>query len=139
MSAEAREELKRKERAVAEAEDGSLEQAAAQVDLGITWGQLGQAQRSVELFEKAWATRRGHLGPRSDEAITTGLNLATALRLDRQSRRAFEVAQRLLAVTPPGHPERAHVVAVYNEVKPPGFRPASGRSGGPRKARKKRR
>ena len=138
MSVEARAQLKAEEAAVAEAEPDSLEQAAAQVALGITWGRLGQPQRSVLLFEKAWTTRRKLLGPRSDEAITAGLNLATALRLDKQTRKAFEVAQRLLAVTSDSHPERAHVVAVYNEVKPPGFRSAGAAARSKKKARKRR-
>ena len=138
MSVEAREELKRQEQALAEAAEGSLEQAKAQVALGITWGQLGQARRSVGLFERAWTTRQKELGPQSDEAITTGLNLATALRLDKRPREAFEVAERLLKVTPSSHAERVHVVAVYNQVKPPGFRPAAARSA-TKKARKSRR
>lgn len=101
------------------------ERADTEVALAQVWGASGQPQRAAALFRAAYITRKKLGGPQDAGAVNAGLSAAAALRVAGQPWEAWKLAQSLEKAVAPGHAERAHVVAVYNELRPPGFRPAS--------------
>ncbi len=145
--AELRERIVALEDALAEAEDGPpLEKAEKQLALAQIWGAIGQPNRAAVLFKAAYTTKKKALGPTDPGAVNAALSAAAALRVAGETREAWLLAQSLEKRIPPKHAERAHVVAVYNQLRPPGFRPASaagkggsGKAGKRHKGRKKRR
>jgi hypothetical protein len=121
-----------------------LERAEKELALAQIWGAVGQPNRAAVLFKSAYTTKKKALGPTDPGAVNAALSAAAALRVAGESRQAWLLAQTLEKRIPAGHSERVHVVAVYNQLRPDGFRPASaggkgaaGKSKG--KGRKKRR
>lgn len=114
-----------------------LDKAEREMELGRLWGAAGQPQRAAALFRAAYVARKKAHGTQDEGAVNAGLSAAAALKVAGEPRAAWQLAQTLERSVGPTHSERAHVVAVYNELRPPGFRPATaaGRSG--QKARKK--
>lgn len=119
-----------------------LERAEKELALAQIWGAVGQPNRAAVLFKSAYNAKKKALGPTDPGAVNAALSAAAALRVAGETRQAWLMAQTLEKRIPAGHSERVHVVAVYNQLRPDGFRPAgAGKVGakGKGKGRKKRR
>ena len=141
--AELRERIVALEQELDALEAEPLERAEKELALAQIWGAVGQPNRAAVLFKSAYNAKKKALGPTDPGAVNAALSAAAALRVAGETRQAWLMAQTLEKRIPAGHSERVHVVAVYNQLRPDGFRPASAGGNGPgkskSKARKKRR
>jgi len=121
---------------------GPLERAEKELALAQVWGAVGQPSRAASLFKSSYNARKKALGSTDPGTVNAALSAAAAMRIAGETRQAWLLAQALERAIPAGHSERVHVVAVYNQLRPAGFRPA--RAAGKnvtvkKKGRKKRR
>ena len=123
-------------------DEGPLERAEKELALAQIWGAVGQPNRAAALFKSSYNARKKALGSTDPGTVNAALSAAAAMRVAGETRQDWLLAQSLERAIPADHSERVHVVAVYNQLRPAGFRPASAAgkgAAGKKRGRKKKR